>query len=490
MLRFQLGPSAQRSGFRDLRGAHLLGADAVPVRGELRMDNGEIACDPRQDDPTGLSLLWPVPEYGAVQIETTRLPQRAKPFLLPLELVRQRLMRINIKREEWGLFDYPAMDDFAGTIDEARALFVQALQAADQPERAATLSEQALHKALTASEEMCSFHANVFLNRRHQTGGFARPFLGVAAPNGAPKQETLVRIRGAFDFLRLPLVWREVQPKENVLKYDVAESWAVAAKKAGLGLLGGPLLNFGVRFVPDWMYIWENDFETIFEYAQEHLRKTVKRFADKVQTWIVASGLHADNALAFSFEQVMELTRMATNVARAAAPRAKILIELVQPWGEYYGRNQQTIPPFLYADMLVQSGINFDGFGLQLLFGIESDGFHFRDPLQVSALIDRLANLGKPIHVTALAAPSGMSHATGGSWRGEWTEQSQAAWIDATTQLALSKPYVECVCLHELMDGPETMIPSSGLIAANGAPKPVLAKLSQLRTRLQNPPEK
>ncbi len=34
----------------------------------------------------------------------------------------------------------------------------------------------------------------------------------------------------------------------------------------------------------------------------------------------------------------------------------------------------RTIPPLLYADMVVQSGTNFDGIGLQFYFGLGDDG--------------------------------------------------------------------------------------------------------------------
>ena len=337
---------------------------------------------------------------------------------------------------------------------------------------------------------MTGFHADVFLNRRHGSGGFSRPFLAVTAPPTLPTPELVGKIKSTFDIVRIPFVWREIQPKENTLQLDLVDAWINAARKAELTIVGGPLLNFGVRFVPDWMYIWENDFETIFEYTQEHIRKTVKRYADRVHTWVAASGLHADNALAFSFEQIMELTRMSANVTRSAAPRAKVLIDLVQPWGEYYARNQQTIPPQLYAEMAVQGGINFDGFGVQLAFGLDSDGYHLRDPLQVSSLIDRLANHGKSLHISALAVPSAMNGHAGGHWRQQWNPQTQADWLDSTVQLALSKPYIESVMLRELIDSPDLAVPYSGLIDEHGNAKPALERLAKLHARLQAPPEK
>ncbi len=490
VFRFLLGPTASARPNLDLQGAHLLGTDGVPTRGDLHIQNNEVVCTARNGEPTALSLLWDVPEYGQVQLETTRLPARPEPYLLPLELARHRLMRINMKREEWGLFDYPGMDAFASGVDAARKLFVQALQAGNDPAAAGPIAEKALRAAMVASDQMTMFHAGVFLNRRHQAAGLSRPFLGVSAPQALPTPELTQQVKNTFDVLRIPFVWRDLQPKENVSNFEHVDAWIGAARKADMQVIGGPLLNFGVRFVPDWMYIWENDFETIFEYTQEHLRRTVKRYADRVHTWIVASGLHADNALAFSFEQIMELTRMAASVTRAAAPRAKILLDLAQPWGEYYARNQQTIPPLLYADMAVQGGINFDGFGVQLVFGLDSDGYHLRDPLQISSLIDRLANLGKQIHVTAVAAPSEHTHATGGMWRQPWTPAGQADWLGQVCEVALSKPYVDCVVFREWSDTPEIAVPGSGLFDSANHAKPIIERLSQLRARLQAPPEK
>src|SRR5205814_897258 len=107
-----------------------------------------------------------------------------------------------------------------------------------------------------------------------------------------------------------------------------------------------------------------------------------------MQTWTVVSGLHAPNCFTFSFEQLIELTRMAAALTKQLSPRSAAIIELTAPWGEYYARNQRTIPPTLYADMTVQSGVNFDGLGLQFLFGPAVDGTFVRDMFQISVMLD------------------------------------------------------------------------------------------------------
>jgi hypothetical protein len=138
----------------------------------------------------------------------------------------------------------------------------------------------------------------------------------------------------------------------------------------------------------------------------------------------------------------------------------------------------------------VQSGINFDGFGLQFLFGIGSEGFHLRDLFQVSALIDRLANLGKPIHLTAVGVPSqmppGAPHelAAGGEWYAPWSPDVQADWLTSLCEIALSKPYVESVCLQPLVDSDDSAVMHGGVLLADLKPKPSFQRLLQLRERL------
>lgn len=493
MYQFVCYPTGNRYPITELHGAYAVGADGVPVRANLHYNNatGVIRCEPRSQEAIGLSLLWPVEGYGAVQLETTRLPAREQPYHLHVELARHRLMRLNLKREEWGLFDYSGLEEITAQIDKARDRFVEALAKLEDPPAAARLADEALALSLAASDRITKFHAGVFLTRRQQGGGFARNFLGACAPSQPPKPDWPRRLVETFDFVRIPLVWRDIRPKEQGAQYETVDALVKACAAAKLPMRGGPLLNFGVRAVPDWTYIWENDYDNLLEYAREHVRTTVQRYAGQIGQWIVASGLHADNVFSFNFEQIIELTRMAATVTKQIAPRSAILLDLTQPWGEYYVRNSRTIPPPLYADMAVQSGVQFDAFGLQFLFGLDSDGYYLRDALQISSLLDRLANLGKPLHVTAVAVPSAQSGAAnahnthGGQWHGPWSDQTQADWLVEFCEVVLSKPFVESVCLQVAADGPNDEIPFSGVYREDLTPKPAVARLGEMRKRLQ-----
>jgi hypothetical protein len=482
LLKFACYPEGGECRCPDLRGAYIVGIDGVPVRGDLHINGTTITCESRSQEALAISVLWPVRGYGTLQLQTTRLPTREQSYNLHVELVRERLMRILTKREEWGLFDYPGMDAVSAKVDRARGLFIQSLQQADNAPSAARLADRALILALEASDELCRFHASVFIERRRQAGAFAREFLGVGVSPAAPPKALVKGFSKVFDFLQIPFVWRDIQRDEQSSDYSTIDKWVKSGVKAGLTVRGGPVLSFGVQSVPDWMYMRENDYEAIASFAREHVRRTVQRYAGEIDTWIVASGLHADNVFSFNFEHIIDLTRMAVNVTKQAAPRSQVVLDLTQPWGEYFARNQRTAPPTLYAEMAVQSGINFDALGVQLVFGLDSEGFHLRDTLQISSLIDRLANLGRPLHVTAVAVPS-VGSATG-LGEEDWSEERQADWFANFCEVALSKPYVECVCLQTLTDGTGTGIPSGGVLRADLTPKPAFKRLAEVRRGL------
>ena len=482
MLKFACYPEGGEGQIPDLRGAYAVGIDGVPMRGDLHVNGRTITCESRNQEALAISVLWPVEGHGRLQLQTTRLPTREQSYNLHVELVRERLMRILTKREEWGLFDYPGVEGVSAMIDRARELFIKSLQKCEDPPAAARLADRALSLALDASEELCRFHASVFVGRRRQAGGFARGFLGVALPSGTPPRALVKGFSDVFDFVQIPFVWRDIQRDERNSDYSAVDAWVKAGAKAGLTVRGGPVLNFGVQSVPDWMYVRENEYEAIAAFAREHVRRTVQRYAGQIGTWIVASGLHADNVFPFSFEHIIDLTRMAANVTKQAAPRSQVVLDLTQPWGEYFARNQRTAPPMLYAEMVSQSGINFDAFGVQLVFGLDSEGFHLRDMLQISGLIDRLANLGKPLHVTAVAVPSDGSAA--GVTDEPWSEERQADWFANFCQVALSKPYVECVCLQTLTDAVCTGVPTGGVLRADLRPKRAFRRLAKVRQGL------
>jgi hypothetical protein len=502
MLRFAVHQSGKAAATVDLTGAYLVGGDGVPVRADIEFKNGEIVCRKRAAGPAALALLWPT-NGGRVLLETTRLPERDKPYILQLELLRGRLMRIAQKREDWGLHDFEGTEEIAKQVDHARDLLIEGLQA-ESPASAATVTQRGLMVSMLAGEALTTFHAEIFLGRRKQVGGFPKRLFGVQVEVGDREVEEAQRkhLKNVADFITLPFIWRDIEPREKEFHWEAYDRWVDWAVKNRIPIRGGNLVAFNTKNIPDWLYIWEHDFETVRDLTYEHIRRIIERYGQHIAIWDVISGIHAVNCFSFNFEQLMELTRMSTALTKKLAPRSTAVINIVTPWGEYYATNQRTIPPLLYAEMIVQSGVNFDAFGLECCLGVGVEGMMVRDLLQISSLIDRFAGFGKPVHLTAVGAPSGGTpdtrdawggkHAApaGGAWHKDWTEEIQRAWMRRVYHIALSKPFVEAISWRDLCDNASHMLPHGGLINAEGAPKLAYQELTAIRREMSADPRR
>ncbi len=489
MLRFAVFSEGQPAPSVDLTGAYLVGSDGVPLRADIEFRRGEIICRKRAAGPGGLVLLWPVPGCGRLLMETTRLPERDEPYNLHVELVRSRLMRISQKREDWGLFDYAGVESLSQKVNESRDLLIEALQS-DRPAAAAGLADKALALSVDTSEQLSLFHAEVFLARRKQTGGFTRRLFGCDIDPRQTDEAYRRLLARAFDFAAIPFSWRQIEPREQEFNWKELDNWVEWLNKNRLPMRGAGLVNFAEQHVPDWLYIWEHDFETVRDLVYEHVRRVINRYGQHVKVWDVISGIHAAQNFSFNFEQLMELTRMATAITKQLAPRSVTIVDLVAPWGEYYARNQRTIPPMLYAEMAVQSGINFDAFGLQFHFGGASETSMARDLFQVSSMIDRFSSMGKPLHITAVGVPSGVPAAEralaakAGYWHEDWSESTQSRWLRAFYEIALSKPFVDTVTWRDLCDNDRSPVPMGGLVRPDLNPKPAYNDLIALRNEI------
>jgi hypothetical protein len=161
------------------------------------------------------------------------------------------------------------------------------------------------------------------------------------------------------------------------------------------------------------------------------------------------------------------------------------IIEVSSPWGEYYTTSQNTIPPLVYMDMVVQSGINFDAFGLQMKFGKNYPGMHIRDLMQISAILDTFMPIAKPIYITDVEVPSQNGEGSNdvnvaGIWHEKWNQSCQAKWIKQFYQISLSKPCINSVTYSNLMDTDDSTINHSGLLTDQLASKESFHTLKEL----------
>ena len=494
MLRFDVYHDGDRVKEVDLTGAYVFGEESIPLRADLAAANGQISCIKRVPGACGLSLLWQAGAAGRFLLPTTRLPERGKPYNLNVELARGQMMRIAHKHEEWGLFDYPQAEALSAQFDALRRRFMDSLKASSAPE-AAKVADTVLAEAVTLGEKITLFHADILLDRR-KAGGPRRPGFGCVVDLLSRAEGYQDRLREAFDFISVPVPWKHTEPRERMHDYAQVDAWVNWAARVRKPVHLGPLLSFATAYLPDWLYIWEHDYDALRDLIYEHVQRIVERYKKQVCVWNVVSGINAFNSFDLSFEQIMELTRMSCVLVKRLAPRSTVVLELTMPWGEYYARDQRTIPPMLYADMAVQSGINFDAFAVQVYMGVPVDGYYVRDLLQITALLDEFVHLGKPLHISACQVPSDVTPdawdawggkaaiPSAGHWHNPWSQRLQAEWLQAFYRVAISKPFVESICWRDLADYEGHFIPHGGLCQNDLEPKLAYRELRNFKTSL------
>lgn len=454
MLSFTVYINGRKCGDLDLSGAYLVGTDDVPLRGELSLSGGVLTCRKRAAGAAGLVIPWEVRDVGCFLLETARLMERPKPYVLQLELVRGRLIRVFQKVEEWGLHETEQSSSFTPLQTKARELLLKGMLA-DTDSSAAGAGDKALQTCIQLSDDIVSVHAQTLLQRRRAARAVPRHAIGTVLPLDPASSAPLPASDGA-DFASLPLPWRLIEPQEQKPDFKLADeafAWAATHK---LGVRAGPLLSFGDGDLPEWLSSNGGDFGWLRDLAHEHIKRVLNRFAPRVLSWCAVGGINLGRGWPLSIDQIIELTRMAAATVKRLAPNAPVLVDIEDPWGEYHAVNARSIPPMLYAEMLLQCGVPVDGFGVRFAFGSSGGGRFLRDFFQISTLLDKLSGFNKPLHLTVapgMSAVSGHGSSQAGWWHEPWSEATVGAWLQNFLELSLSKPVVESVSVDLRGDG-------------------------------------
>lgn len=505
VLRFRV-PSGSRALTGDIpRRAHILGQDNIALAGKVRFEGDDIVCEADPNQAVALCLQVDVGEVGVLLLQTCLLPRRERPYLLSLELARHRVMLFLVKLEDWLEGASPPEEPMTA-FERAEATFMRALAVDTRAGEDAlvaqdALAREALAQAIDATEKLSLWVGKVGMRlREHQIKGLSpaaarlrRPAVSVQAPFAPPEPKYCEAIRASADAVCLPLAWGAVNATEGALNLAHAEAWATwAARDARLPVVAGPIVDFRPGRAPQWTGVWRNDYESLREIAYEHLQRVCSRFSRVVSRWTPVSGVNLNDSFILTVEQMLDLVRLSIMAVRKFNPHARIHLEIDQPFGESATRNPLAVPPLLFAEMAVQQGLQVDALDLRIQMGDPSSGHGARDITQVSDLIDRYGSLGKPIAVT-LGAPSTQQAAREqfacvmepGAWRGGWSEQTQADWLDQTMTVVLGKPCVIAAGWHQLADAPPgapgAEMVSGGVLNADALPKPAFDRLVRLR---------
>ncbi|MBM3998195.1 MAG: hypothetical protein FJ297_01415 [Planctomycetes bacterium] len=469
--------------------AYIAGMDGIPWRGRNRLDDGILSLDRNTHESGCLVIPWRS-SSGIGALSTGSLMERERPYHLAVELARGTLNRVLDDLGEFEQAGFRASGELEGAIAEARGAFIRAASSRGTPEEVTECAASSIESSLACVDRLCDERIGALIAfRRKQSPRLPTLLAGsLARRPPAPHEGAFL---AAFNAASVPVVWRDLEADAGRIDWAELDQRVAWCERAGLRVCMGPLVQFDRATVPDWLYLWEDDFDQLVGCVGDFIRAVVSRYAGRVHVWQAIGRINVGGELALIEEHRLGLAVASLQSVRKEDPRTPAVIGLDQPWGEYLASEPHDLSPFHFADALSRSDLGLSGIGIEINLPYWPDGTYPRDPLDVGRHLDRWGTLGLPLLVS-LVSPSS-DGADPRSWRrhcgviadpGRTTPESQRDLVARLVTLLIAKPAVHAVVWNQTTDAIPHDFPHGGLWDAEDCPKPILETLADIRREL------
>ncbi|HBE67614.1 MAG TPA: hypothetical protein DDW52_05630, partial [Planctomycetaceae bacterium] len=364
------------------------------------------------------------------------------------------------------------------------ASFLQAATARDSLGERAKFAQEAIDQALSLSVWLCDIYSAQALEARRNSEGRLPTLLGacLSEPDISSVQKTLGK---TFNCVNVVPSLANVESESGRQDFSVFDSQIEWANAQGKKVCAGPLVNFGPGGLPKWMVLLSEGFESVYNAACQHARACTERYRGKVHIWNCAAGLNIPGDLRWTDEETLRLAVGIIDTIRQSDDRCPVLLTIDQPWCEYLRNDNEGISPINFADALIRADLGLGGVALDLDFA-QREFDYYRDPIEVSHLIDRWSMLGLPLMVNLTWPLDTDSDGSDTAAPANGTDDPPTRFSAETiVKLLLAKPSVHAINWKCLLDGKEAQANSlpCGLWNGRGKPNPLLKPLAELRTK-------
>jgi hypothetical protein len=456
-----------------LERAYLAGLDDLPWETRVTATSNGLSADRSESDSGYFHILWRVPGRGAQVLGTTTVREREAPYNLAVELARGSLNRLRNQLAGWEMAGLAPPAAVAVHLAQAMEEFAAAATNQQQPAAAADRAQQAIVATLAGSDLLAAGFAEHAIRLRKSQSAKLTMLYGVRLDEKVPEPALTTSLASAFNSAIVPLEWKEIESREGKWQWSLSDSQIAWCAANELRIIGGPVLDLDRQTLPDWLYLWEGDFDNIIAMATQQIQAVVARYKGRINLWHCAANINTVDTLGLTEEQALRLAVRSIETVRNADPKAPVLVSFNQPWGEYLGREERDLTPVHYADALVRADLGVSGIGLELNLGSGPRSSLPRDALELSRQLDRWSTLGLPL-VILLTIPSGGD---------SFTPDIQRAWLDSHLQLLLAKAAVHGIFWNQLIDAPSGERAGRGLCDPSGQLTGVFRSLADFRRR-------
>jgi Glycosyl hydrolase family 10 len=488
---FQLPRTIADEAFRhELQRASVTGGqDNMPYPTDVTVEGERLVLARSVSESGSLQVPWRIAGVGQLMGASATLMERAAAYPLPLELARGKINQVRSQTADWIAGGLVLPDPLRQTIHDATLAFGRALMLGAE-EAAVPAAEQALEQAYQAADGLVHAYIEQVFQIRHQRQAKLESWQSCRLEADAPTEAATASFLQAFNTVTLPFSWQAIEPRDRHYQWEATDRLVGWAQAHGLRIIGGPLVDFAGRNLPDWL--WENstDLASMSQLIGDYVETVVRRYQSRVRTWQITAGSNWAGILARRDDELIYLTLKAAEAVRRVNPQLEIIVGLAQPWGDYLAEQERSKTPFVFADDLLRTGIKLAALDLELVMGVSPRGSYCRDLLETSRLLDLYTLLGVPLQAT-LAYPSSAAATEDadpdqrvnlGYWRDGYREETQAIWAADFAALALCKPFVRTVQWTHWSDAQPHFFPNCGLVDDQGREKASLHALHKLRS--------
>ena len=377
---------------------HLVGFDGVPWQAGATLEGDMLRIMRDDHDSASLVIPWQIDDVGALALYTSSLRERELPYLLPLELARGTLCKLQYRRFLWSSIGFEASEGVDKKIRLATSLFIKSATSQKNPSESARLAARSLTLANQVVSEMsCEFRdffQSAFPGQSATWFGFHLDSLTDVVPEVSGMAVASVSYR-----------WREIEKNQDDYDWEAANHTVDQCDQRRIQIFGGGLLNLQPDSLPDWLYLWEGDFDAIESFVYRFISRVVKRYRNDVRAWCCSVATHADSELGLSEEQRLRLSAGAIESIRQVDQKTPILVNFEQPWGEYMAHDSLDLSPLQFAEMLARADLGVSGFALTIKLGNTASDTLCRNAFEFAGLIDRWAVIGLPLVIYFDLAP-------------------------------------------------------------------------------------
>lgn len=492
VFKFQLTSPTLSARVPEFRKAYITGLDRTPSRLNLEFRQGLMICHRDNNESGRLFTPWPVEGFGTPIVGTATLAERPEPYNLAVELARGKLNEVRNQLADWRQMGLRTPPELEGVLAEAHRAFIKAATSSDDHAVSFAAAQESLSAIWRAGNILVDTYTSQVLQTRLATSP-KLPTQLACALEGDPRQAPWAsEVAGTFNAAQVNSTWRSLAPTEGQYRYEELDAQVAWCRRQRLAVQGGPIIDFRPSALPDWIWLWEGDFDTILGLAVDVVRQVVARYRGKVPVWNLVNRPASNEILGLSEEEQIRITARAVQVARQADPAAQIVIGMERPWAEWMGSSPFQLGPLHLADYLVRADLGLAGIGLEIAPGYSAPGSHSRDLFDFSKLLDLYALLNLPLHVT-IALPSSAApdpaadpsvQVETAQWPSPPDDMTQASWGARWIALAVAKPFVRSVTWLQPSDATPHLYPHAGLYRPDQTAKPIVSWLKSFRREL------